>query len=59
MTLTFEDAQVQTIVNALAQRPYAEVFDVMASLQRQAMQQQQGKLQAVDPKPQPIEAAQG
>ena len=48
MTLTLEDNHVQTIVNALAARPYAEVYEVMASLQRQVVQQQQPPLQAVD-----------
>ena len=49
MTLTLEDNHVQTIVNALAARPYAEVYEVMASLQRQVVQQQQQQpLQAVD-----------
>jgi hypothetical protein len=50
MTLTLEDAHVQTIVNALAARPYAEVYEVMGNLQRQVMQQQQPQpqLQAVD-----------
>ena len=48
MTLTLEDNHVQTIVNALAARPYAEVYEVMASLQRQVVQQQQPQLQAVE-----------
>lgn len=47
MTFEFDDAQIQYLVNALAQRPYGEVFELMGSIQRQAATQQQQKLQAV------------
>jgi hypothetical protein len=47
MTFDFDDAQIQYIVNTLAQRPYAEVFELMGNIQRQAATAQQQKLQAV------------
>jgi hypothetical protein len=50
MNFEFDDQQAQYIVNALAQRPYGEVFELMGSIQRQVATQQQQRLQAV---PQP------
>jgi hypothetical protein len=49
MTLEFNDQQIQYIVNALAARPYAEVFELMNDIQRQAAQARQPQLQAVHP----------
>jgi hypothetical protein len=40
MTFDFNDQQINLIVNTLAQRPYAEVFELMANIQRQAANQQ-------------------
>jgi hypothetical protein len=51
MTLEFTDQQIQYIVNALAARPYAEVFELMNDIQRQAAQARQPQLQAVHPTP--------
>ena len=47
MTFTFDEQQIQHIVNVLAQRPFAEVHELMNNIQRQAAQQQQAQLQAV------------
>ncbi len=41
MNFEFNDAQINQIVQTLAQRPYAEVFDLMNNIQRQVVQQQQ------------------
>jgi hypothetical protein len=41
MTLEFTEQQVAQIMQTLAQRPYAEVFDLIATIQRQAQAQQQ------------------
>ena len=39
MTFEFDDNQTQYIVNTLAQRPFAEVHELMALIQRQAANQ--------------------
>ena len=52
MTLDFTDQQISYIVNALAQRPYGEVFELMQDIQRQAAaQQQRTGPQLVNPEP--------
>ena len=43
MTFTFTDPQLQYIVNTLVQRPYAEVFELIGTIQQQVQQQQQQK----------------
>jgi hypothetical protein len=48
MNFTFTDNEIQQIVNTLAQRPYGEVFELMNNIQRQAAQQKQPQLQAVE-----------
>jgi hypothetical protein len=48
MKIEFTDNEIQLVVNVLAQRPYAEVFELMANIQRQAAQQKQPQLQAVE-----------
>jgi hypothetical protein len=52
MKFDFTDAEIQQIVNTLAQRPYGEVFELMNNIQRQAAQQKQPQLQAVQPEAQ-------
>jgi hypothetical protein len=55
MNFEFDEQQIQYVVNTLAQRPYAEVFDLMNNIQRQAAQQrQQPRVQAVPAGPQDI-----
>jgi hypothetical protein len=49
MTFEFDDQQINMIVNALAQRPYAEVYEMMNNIQRQVMSAKQPQLQAVNP----------
>jgi hypothetical protein len=39
MKFEFTDTQINQIVQTLAQRPYAEVFDLMNHIQRQAAAQ--------------------
>ena len=57
MTLDFTDQQIGYIVNALAQRPYGEVFELMQEIQRQAAQQTgQARPQAVGDHAQPAAA---
>ena len=48
MHLTISDQQASLIVNILAQRPYAEVFELIAEIQAQAIQQRAGQ---VNPEP--------
>lgn len=60
MTFDFDDNQTQYIVNALAQRPYGEVFELMGSIQRQAATQQQQRMQLVgEQRPGPPAATEG
>ncbi len=40
LTMTLSDAEWGVVLNALAGRPYAEVFQVVAKLQQQAATQQ-------------------
>ena len=47
MNFEFDDQQINMIVNALAQRPYAEVYEMMNNIQRQVMSAKQPQLQAV------------
>jgi len=42
MTFEFTEQQVAQIMQTLAQRPYGEVFDLIATIQRQVQQQAQG-----------------
>jgi len=51
MKFEFTDTQINQIVQTLAQRPYAEVFDLLNHIQRQAAQQQQPGPQLVVPEP--------
>ena len=37
MTLNLEDAQLQYLVNVLAQRPYAEVVELLDNIKHQVM----------------------
>jgi hypothetical protein len=54
MTFEFTEQQVAQIMQTLAQRPYGEVFDLIATIQRQAQQQAQQGGQA--PRLQPVPA---
>lgn len=47
MTFEFDDSQINMIVNALAQRPYGEVYELMANIQRQVTQLKQPAPQLV------------
>ena len=49
MNFEFTDTQINQIVQTLAQRPYAEVFDLLAHIQRQAVQQQKPQLVVPEP----------
>lgn len=49
MKFEFTDPQINQIVQTLAQRPYAEVFDLIQLIQRQAAQQLQSGPQLVSP----------
>ena len=49
MTFDFTDQEIQYLVNTLAQRPYAEVFELMNNIQRQAAQHKQPAPQLVQP----------
>lgn len=41
LTLAFTAQQMDYVANVLAQRPYAEVFPILAEIQRQIAAQQQ------------------
>lgn len=49
MNLDLDDNQLTLVVNALAQRPWGEVRELMNSIERQVVKQQQQPLQAVQP----------
>lgn len=45
-TMTLDEAEWNIVFNALASRPYAEVFVVVGKLQQQANEQQQARQNA-------------
>lgn len=51
MTIDFTEQQLAQVLQTLAQRPYAEVFDLMQHIQRQAQAQvaQQGSQARLQP----------
>ena len=51
MTFDFTDQQINLIVNVLAQRPFAEVHELMANIQQQAANQPAARPQLVPQQP--------